>query len=174
MAHRTRTLSFTAVAATLVAAPLLVGTGFAQMAGQSADQPQGGMPQSTTGQTNLGQTNMGQGNIGESANGTTPEAPGGMGRSMAATNVSHSTIAKAGKAMHNVLAINQSYGKQLSATTDPATKQQIVATAKQKAMIAIKNQGLSVGQYNQVLAAAEQNPALRQQLLSSAGVTAKN
>jgi hypothetical protein len=97
-----------------------------------------------------------------------------MGRSMPAANVSRTTIAKAGKAMHQVMAINQSYGAKMSAATDPSTKAQIVAAAKQKAMAAISAQGLTVSQYNQVLASAQSNPAVRQQLLSTAGATANN
>jgi hypothetical protein len=105
---------------------------------------------------------------------THPVTPQAMGRSMPAANVSRTTIAKAGKAMHQVMVINQSYGAKMSAATDPSTKARIVAAAKQKAMAAISAQGLTVSQYNQVLASAQSNPAVRQQLLSTAGATANN
>ncbi|MCU4159598.1 DUF4168 domain-containing protein [Acidiphilium sp. AL] len=138
MAHRTRTLPFAALAAGLIATPMLAGTALAQMTAPAAPQPR----QST-----------------------------GM---MPAHPLSHATIAKAGHALRKVVAINKMYGDKLAKTTDPAAKQQLVATAKQKAMGAITRQGLTVGQYDQVLASAEQNPAMRQQLLSAAGISAKN
>ncbi|MHB1302795.1 MAG: DUF4168 domain-containing protein [Acidiphilium sp.] len=155
MEHRTRTLPFAAIAVGLLATPLLAGTALAQMAAQ---------PETTHG---------------TAAGMTPPAATSGAGtaspgmQTMPAEPISHATIQKAGKALHNVLAINQQYGAKLSGTTDSAAKQQLVAAAKQKAMGAIRNQGLSVNQYNEVLASAQQNPTVRQQLLSDAGVKAQ-
>ncbi|MEE3501600.1 DUF4168 domain-containing protein [Acidiphilium acidophilum] len=103
------------------------------------------------------------------APGTTPGTSSGT--MMPAGPASSATIAKAGRAMHDVMAINQRYAAKLTASTDPATKQQIVARAKQKAESAITSHGLSVGQYNQVLASAQSNPALRRQLLNDAGLS---
>ena len=143
--HRTRTLPFAALAAGLIATPLLAGTALAQMAAPPA--PQG------TGTSTMPPT-------------TNPGMP--------AQPMSHATIAKAGHALRQVVAINKMYGNKLAKTSDPAAKQQLVAAAKQKAMGAITSHGLTVGQYNQVLASAEQNPAMRQQLLSAAGLPAKN
>lgn len=104
-------------------------------------------------------------------------SPGDTGSSSgmrAVPQVSPQTVSKAGKAMHNVLAINKSYGDKLQKTSDPAGKQELVAMAKQKATTAITDQGLTVGEYNQVLASARQNQSMRQQLLNAAGVTASN
>jgi parvulin-like peptidyl-prolyl isomerase len=105
---------------------------------------------------------------------THPVTPQAMGRSMPAGNLSHATITKAGKALHEVMAINQSYKAKMSAATAPSTKNQILTAAKQKAMAAISAQGLTVSQYDQVLASAQNNPAVRQQLLSASGANANN
>lgn len=103
--------------------------------------------------------------------GMAPVAPTGSAQAAGIPPVSQATIAKAGQAMRDVVSINRTYAARLSASTDPATKAQIVARAKQKAEAAIAGQGLSVGQYNQVLASARQNPALRQRLLNDAGLS---
>lgn len=160
MEHRTRTLPFAAIAAGLLATPLLAGTAFAQMAAQ---------PGATHGTAAAMTPPAATSGTGTASQGT---ASPGM-QTMPAEPISHATIQKAGKALHNVLAINQQYGAKLSGTTDSAAKQQLVAAAKQKAMGAIRNQGLSVNQYNEVLASAQQNPTVRQQLLSDAGVKAQ-
>ena len=159
MAHRTRTLPFAALAAGLIATPLLAGTALAQMTAPAPASPQGSM----TGGTGMS-TGGGTG---------TATMPPSTNRMMPAQQMSHATIAKAGHALRRVVAINKMYGDKLAKTTDPAAKQQLVATAKQKAMGAITREGLTVGQYNQVLASAEQNPAMRQQLLSAAGLPAQ-
>ncbi|HEX7388624.1 MAG TPA: DUF4168 domain-containing protein [Acidiphilium sp.] len=85
--------------------------------------------------------------------------------------ITQGTITKAGHALRQVVAINKSYGNEAAKTSDSAEKQQLVAAAKQKAVGAITSQGLTVGQYNQVLASAQQNPGVRQQLLSAAGIS---
>ncbi|EGO95746.1 DUF4168 domain-containing protein, partial [Acidiphilium sp. PM] len=91
----------------------------------------------------------------------------------AAPSASPQTIARAGKALHQVLEINHSYGAKLAHTTDPAGKQRLIASAKDKATTAITAQGLTVRQYDQVLAEARQNPALRARLFAAAGLPAQ-
>ena len=95
------------------------------------------------------------------------------GSMSAAPSASPQTIARAGKALHQVLEINHSYGAKLAHTTDPAGKQRLIASAKDKATAAITSQGLTVRQYDQVLAEARQNPALRARLLAAAGLPAQ-
>lgn len=146
MAHRTKISPLVALAAGLIATPLLAGTAMAQMASQTAGGPA-----------------------------AAPATSDGMStQAIPVQQISSKTITKAGKALHNVLAINQRYGAKLSKVTNPADKQKLVANAKEKAMGAIAGQGLSVNQYNEVLASAQQNPAVRAQLLSAAGVQAKD
>ena len=95
------------------------------------------------------------------------------GSMSAAPSASPQTVAKAGKALHQVLEINHSYGSKLAHTTDPAGKQRLIASAKDKATAAITSQGLTVRQYDQVLAEARQNPALRARLFAAAGLPAQ-
>lgn len=95
------------------------------------------------------------------------------GSMSAAPSASPQTIARAGKALHQVLEINHSYGAKLAHTTDPAGKQRLIASAKDKATTAITAQGLTVRQYDQVLAEARQNPALRARLFAAAGLPAQ-
>lgn len=95
------------------------------------------------------------------------------GSMSAAPSASPQTIARAGKALHQVLEINHSYGAKLAHTTDPAGKQRLIAAAKDKASAAITAQGLTVRQYDQVLAEARQNPALRARLFAAAGLPAQ-
>lgn len=126
-----------AVAAGLLAAPLLGGTAVAAVGMQSGSSAQ-----------------MNQ----------TMQAP---------QHVAPATINKAGKALRQVLQINRSYGAKMSSTTTAAQKQKLVAAAKDKATMAITHEGLSVQQYNEVLAAAQKDPAIRAQLLSAAGLHAR-
>lgn len=167
-------LPFATLAAGMIATPLMLSAAHAQMTNQPPAPDQRGTPSATTNQPTArnqsGTDQLGM-NTPASRNTVGPDA---TGRALPTMNVSRTTITRAGKAMHNVLAINKTYGAKLNATTDPATKQQIVATAKQKAMVAIKDQGLTIGQYNQVLASAARNPVLRQQLLNTAGFSASN
>ena len=95
------------------------------------------------------------------------------GSMSAAPSASPQTIARAGKALHQVLEINHSYGAKLAHTTDPAGKQRLIASAKDKATAAITSQGLTIRQYDQVLAEARQNPALRARLFAAAGLPAQ-
>ncbi len=101
----------------------------------------------------------------------TPMPAPTTGSMQAAPAASPQTVAKAGKALHQVLDINHTYGAKLAHTTDPAGKQRLIAAAKDKASAAITAQGLTVRQYDQVLAEARQNPALRARLFAAAGLS---
>lgn len=105
------------------------------------------------------------------ANGAQTGAPVPANQAMPAPrHVSPVTIDKAGKALRQVLEINRSYGARMSGTTDAARKQQLVAAARDKATAAITREGLSVEQYDAVLAAARRDPAIRAELLGAAGL----
>jgi hypothetical protein len=103
--------------------------------------------------------------------GTTPTPPAAPGAT-ASPAYSDATMTKAGHALHDVLAINQTYRGKAAATTDPAARSQIIDQAKQQATQAVNRDGLTVDQYNQILASARQDPALRTRLLSAAGLPA--
>ncbi|HQT74495.1 MAG: hypothetical protein B7Z59_03200 [Acidiphilium sp. 37-67-22] len=103
----------------------------------------------------------------------TPVPAPTTGSMAAAPAASPQTVAKAGKALHQVLDINHTYGAKLAHTTNPAGKQRLIASAKSKATAAITAQGLTVRQYDQVLAEARQNPSMRAQLFAAAGLPAQ-
>ena len=100
-----------------------------------------------------------------------PMQPGMNGAAPAAA-FPQATMTKAGHALRDVMAINRSYGSKLARTPDAAGKRQLIAEAKQQAQGAIARHGLTIAEYRQVLASAQQNPAVRQQLLSAAGLPA--
>jgi Domain of unknown function (DUF4168) len=83
---------------------------------------------------------------------------------------SDATLAKAGHALRDVLAINQTYRDKMVATSDPAARSHYVADARQQATAAVTRDCLTLAQYNQILGQARQDPALRTRLLSAAGI----
>lgn len=101
---------------------------------------------------------------------TPPTPPAMSGNSATSPSYSDATMSKAGHALHDVLAINESYRQKLVATNDTNTKRQLASEAQQKATAAVTRDGLSVDQYNQILAQARQDPALRTRLLNAAGI----
>jgi len=82
-------------------------------------------------------------------------------------------INKAGHAFHEVWTINHDYDARLARTTDPAARQQIFTEDYQKGADAVVRNGLTVNEYNQVLALAGQNQTVRQKLLAAAGVNSQ-
>lgn len=85
-------------------------------------------------------------------------------------HVPQQELTKAGHALKDVLQINHEYGAKLSQAKSKQQKHKIVTMARSKAKQAIKSDGLTVGQYNQVLAQARQNPKVREKLLAAAGI----
>lgn len=85
------------------------------------------------------------------------------------TAISDTEITQAGQTFHDVSKINRDYSAQLSRTADAAARQQIVNEDRQQGAAACARHGLTVSEYQRVLAVAQQNPAVRQRLLSAAG-----
>lgn len=106
------------------------------------------------------------------ANGSSSSGMAMNGASQSA-HIPSPEMTKAGHALKDVLKINHEYGAKLSQAKSKQAKQQIVSTARSKAKQAIQNDGLTVGQYNQVLAAARQNPKVREKLLAAANIRGK-
>jgi hypothetical protein len=84
------------------------------------------------------------------------------------TTISDPTITKAGHAFHDVSMINRDYNARYQNTADPSARQQIVTEDYQRGAEAVARNGLTLNEYNQVLAVAQQNPAVRQRLLAVA------
>lgn len=87
------------------------------------------------------------------------------------TAISDTEITQAGQTFHDVSKINQDYNARLSRSTDATTRQQIVNEDRQKGAEACARHGLTVGEYHRVLGVAQQNPDVRQRLLTAAGNT---
>jgi hypothetical protein len=104
----------------------------------------------------------------------TPPVPPEVNGSPASATYSDATVTKAGHALHDVLGINQTYRAKLMATTDPTTRSQLIAQARQEASAAVVHDGLSVDQYGQILASARQDPTLRARLMTAAGLPANS
>ncbi len=99
-----------------------------------------------------------------------PGPPGVNGGAALSPTYSDATMTRAGHALRDVLSINQTYRQKLAATSDPDGKKQIVNEAKQQATAAVTRDGLSVDQYNGILADAQKDPTVRARLLSAAGI----
>jgi urocanate hydratase len=77
------------------------------------------------------------------------------------------TIGKAGAALHDVAKLQEKYqGKMESAS--PEQKQGLSAQANAEAVQAIQSHGLSVQEYSNVVRTAQNNPQVKQRLLSAA------
>jgi hypothetical protein len=86
------------------------------------------------------------------------------------TDMSDATVNKVGAALRNVLQIKQGYSQRMQGASTQAERQEVASQADGAAATAVTQQGLSVDQYNRVLLAARTNPALKQRVLSAAGV----
>lgn len=88
-----------------------------------------------------------------------------------AQQIPDGTITKAGAALHDVAGLQQKYqGKMESAT--PEQKQGLSDQANAEAVQAIQAHGLSVQEYSKVVHTAQNDPQIKQRLLSAAN-TAK-
>lgn len=88
-----------------------------------------------------------------------------------AQQIPDGTITKAGAALHDVAGLQQKYqGKMESAT--PEQKQGLSDQANAEAVQAIQSHGLSVQEYSKVVHTAQNDPQIKQRLLSAAN-TAK-
>lgn len=85
------------------------------------------------------------------------------------TAIPDTEITQAGQTFHDVSKINQEYNAQFSSTADATARQRIVNEDRQKGAEACARHGLTVNEYQRVLAVAQQNPAVRQRLLAAAG-----
>jgi hypothetical protein len=77
------------------------------------------------------------------------------------------TISKAGAALRDVAQVQDKYRGQIE-TAPPAQKQTLSAQANAEAVQAIQSHGLSVEQYTSVIRTAQNDPQVKQRLLSAA------
>ena len=93
-------------------------------------------------------------------------APSGA---VSGANMSDATVKKVGAALRQVAQIEQTYSQRLQSANTPVQKQDISKQASNAAVTAITQQGLTIDQYNQVIQAAQSDPALKQRVLAAAG-----
>jgi GTP1/Obg family GTP-binding protein len=84
-------------------------------------------------------------------------------------NMSDATVSKVGAALRQVAQIKETYSQRLQSANTPMQKQDISKQASGAAVTAITQQGLTIDQYNQVIRAAQSDPALKQRVLAAAG-----
>jgi Domain of unknown function (DUF4168) len=93
---------------------------------------------------------------------------GGPSGTVSSANTSDTTIGKVGVALRQVVQIKQTYSQRLQSANTPEQQQDISKQLSGAAVTAITQQGLSLDQYNQVIQAAQNDPALKQRLLAAA------
>jgi hypothetical protein len=86
-----------------------------------------------------------------------------------AAAISDGTISKAGAALHDVAQVREKYQGEIE-TASPAQKQTLSAQAKAEAARAIQSHGLSVEEYTSVIRTAQNDPQVKQRLLSAANL----
>jgi hypothetical protein len=96
-----------------------------------------------------------------------PAAPGKGGPSGSAS-VAPAKVQQAGAALRDVTAIRETYTPQIASAKNDGEKQALQQRAMDDAAKAINDKGLSVDQYNDVMRAAQADPALGEQVLSAA------
>ena len=89
-------------------------------------------------------------------------------RSTAKAEVSEDMVAKVGAAVGQVAMLRQEYTERVEAAQNDEEKEQLADEAQQAAVKCIRDQGISVSEYNEVVSAAEGNPELEAKLLSAA------
>jgi GTP1/Obg family GTP-binding protein len=93
-------------------------------------------------------------------------APSGA---VTSANISDATVKKVGAALRQVAQVEQTYSQRLQSANTPGQKQDISKQASDATVTAITQQRLTIDQYNQVIQAAQSDPALKQRVLAAAG-----
>jgi hypothetical protein len=98
----------------------------------------------------------------------TPAAP-----AAGSASVSDATIAQVGKALRKVEEIRQTYAQRIQAATSQDQQQGLSQQAAAEAQQAVRSQGLSPQQYNDVIRLAQNDMGLRKRLIAAAGLPAQ-
>jgi hypothetical protein len=82
--------------------------------------------------------------------------------------ISDETVTKVGRAVGQIALIREAYREGLSELDGDGDKQELAERAEAAAVRAISDQGLSIVEYNRVVASADDDPELEQRLLAAA------
>jgi len=85
-----------------------------------------------------------------------------------APGFSDETVSKVGRAAGQIALIREAYRDGLNEVDNEGEKQELGQRAEAAAVEALTQQGLSITEYNHVVAAADEDPALKQRLLAAA------
>ncbi|HEY1933593.1 MAG TPA: DUF4168 domain-containing protein [Acetobacteraceae bacterium] len=80
---------------------------------------------------------------------------------------SNDTVAKVGRALGQVVTIQQIYTQEVQSVGTDDEKERLTSQAEQSAVQAIQQQGLSISEYNAVVTAADTDPDLEQRVLAA-------
>ncbi len=104
---------------------------------------------------------------------TTTALPAGAQQTPGVTfqqnQMSDMMVQKVGTALRHVAKIRQQYMQREQGTNSPQQRQTLDDQARSEMVKAISDQGLSVQQYQQAIQMAQNDPTLKQRLLSVAG-----
>jgi hypothetical protein len=82
-----------------------------------------------------------------------------------AASISDQKLDAAAAALEQVAAIQQAYRQRFDKATTPSDQERIVAEAKDALTKAVKDQGLSVEEYNSIIEIAQNDPEVRGKVL---------
>jgi hypothetical protein len=82
-------------------------------------------------------------------------------------NISDDTVQKVGVALGQVTQIREEYTKRLALVETDDEKEAVASEAQDVMIQAVSEQGLSVGQFNTVISAAEEDAELGQRVLAA-------
>ncbi len=82
--------------------------------------------------------------------------------------VSEATVDKAGAALRQVATINSVYAQRVDGARSDNERDALKHQAMDEAAKAVTDQGLTIGQYNQVIELAQADPRVKQRLLNAA------
>ena len=83
------------------------------------------------------------------------------------TDITDDTVQKVGMALGQVTQIREEYTKRLALVETDDEKEAVASEAQDVMIQAVSDQGLSVGQFNAVVSAAEDDPDLGQRVLAT-------
>jgi hypothetical protein len=83
------------------------------------------------------------------------------------TDITDDTVQKVGMALGQVTQIREEYTKRLALVETDDEKEAVASEAQDVMIQAVSDQGLSVGQFNAVVSAAEDDPDLGQRVLAA-------
>lgn len=82
--------------------------------------------------------------------------------------ISDETVSRVGRAVGQIVLIREAYREGLAELDSDGEKQELAERAEAAAVKAISEQGLSIVEYNHVVASADNDPDLENRLLAAA------